>query len=220
MAVNSFQSALEDSRKAGRNEALIYFYCRGDEYERYDPTKILQSFVKQLSLQTREHGLPAALITKYEERPNNGKAKKQLSFYECTSLIGTLFEGYSQTTIVIDGLDEVNQADRGRLLQALSSIACSKTSLNKIFISSRDQDDINDALKDAPRACIGTENMGDIGRFVDREVAKAISGKKLLGGEVDENLQSCITSTLSKEANGMCVSKLQSPKAVTDVPCR
>jgi len=185
------------------DEPLVYFYCNRNEPERRDSTIILQAMVKQLSLRL-PGSLPKRVVTEYNKRKDDGFSSGSLEFRECHGLVCSLLDMYPQTTIVIDALDESDPTKRGDLLEGLKMIISTSTSLVKVFLSSRDDSDITLELTDVPNLYIhATENMGDINRFIHREIIYYIKRRKLLRGEVNDELKTQIVSTLLSNANGM-----------------
>jgi hypothetical protein len=184
--------------------ALVYFYCKRDEPDRQDPTKIMQSLVRQLSVQLPAHGVPKPVLDEYEKREKNAFSSRYLSFRECQKLIISLLDIYPQTTIAIDALDEINRKSRKPFLEALSTIAQESKSLVKIFVSSRDDDDIILQLQAVPNLYVdAADNAGDIERFILREINSSIDRQILLRGEVDDRLKRQIISSLVEKADGM-----------------
>lgn len=164
----------------------------------------MQALVKQLSTQLVDICLPKPVVDEYNKRKSNGFGSRNLDFSECQTMLTLLLSMYPQTTIVVDALDEVDRASRQSFLEALNTIANTSKNLVKIFVSSRDDDDIVLKLKDVPNLYISTkDNMRDIERFVLREIDSSISKCKLLRGEVDDQLKTQIITALLEKANGM-----------------
>lgn len=111
---------------------------------------------------------------------------------------------YPQTTIVIDGLDECDRSTREYPLESLKEIVQSPSSLVKIFVSSRNDADIILSLNEVPNLYIeANDNTEDISRFVDAVVNECIQRKRLLGGQVKQELKEKVCTTISRDANGM-----------------
>jgi selenocysteine-specific translation elongation factor len=107
-------------------------------------------------------------------------------------------------TIVIDALDECDPARRHELLEALDILIQRSSNMLKIFVSSRDDNDIVCRLSITPNVIINArDNHYDITRFVRREVDKAISNKRLLSGKVSQQLRHDIITTLTLKARAM-----------------
>lgn len=116
---------------------------------------------------------------------------------------------FEQTVICIDALDECNKDTRDKLLLALQHILYlsnlhSSTRKIKIFVTSRDDDDIVLKLEGTPNVYIrSSDNASDIAYFVNTEIGKCIQEKKLLRGSVEHELKSKIITALIDGAHGM-----------------
>jgi len=193
-----------NSKKCGEQGAVVYFYCKRDERDRQDPTKIMQSMVKQLSVQLPGYGVPKSVTDEYEEREKNAFSSRHLNFQECQKLIVSLLDIYPQTTIAIDALDEIDRESRHPFLEALNTITQASKNLVKIFVSSRDDNDIILELEAVPNVYIdAADNAGDIERFIHREIDSSIKKRTLLHGMVDDRLKKKIISALIEKADGM-----------------
>ncbi|KAH0556821.1 hypothetical protein GP486_005389 [Trichoglossum hirsutum] len=182
---------------------LAYFYCARNtsEPERSNPEDIIRSIVRQMS-SLPEVPIPVAEI--YEDRKKNHFAAGPLSLEESTDIIIKLAADYICTTIAIDALDECDKNTRHRLLKTLDIIVQRSPSLVKIFVSSRDDQDIVLHLGSSPNLYIkASDNARDIQRYVETEVERAIENKRLLGGQVSKDLRKEIIGTLTKQAQGM-----------------
>jgi hypothetical protein len=188
---------------------LSYFYCARNtaESQRSDPDEILRSILKQLSctlpdLPIREP-VANAYMKKRAEAEADGCELEKLTLVECVELILALMER-NPATIVIDALDECNTDRRHELLMALDKIVQESVNLVKVFVSSRDDNDIVRRLADSPNLCIrASDNCEDIEYFVRSEVARSINDKRLLGGKVSGELRNRIIITLIEGAQGM-----------------
>lgn len=195
-----------ESQRRNNQVALAYFYCkRNNESYRQDPNAILRAIVKQLaSLRT---GLPLqdAVVREYNERKKDGFSKGFLQLDTSIEIILELTTVYPQTTIILDALDECDMHKRDELIKALHSLVDKAPNLVKIFVSSRDDDDIVFQLKKVSNLSIkASDNIGDIERFVKEKISKSIEeGKLLRRVEVDEDLQLRLITTLINGADGM-----------------
>lgn len=191
-----------DSNTTGRH-ALAYFYCYYGEEARTDPASILRSIVKQLCLVDRGHMLPNPVLAVYRKREDGGHKSGSLLSNESRDLIVELSTEYSQTTIIIDALDECNAESRGRLILILKEIV-NLTKHVRIFLTSRSDGDIQKILADFPSHYLdAADNIGDIKTYIGCEVERRCSS----GGwwNADPALRSEIISTLEKGACGMYV---------------
>lgn len=197
---------LQDQQTSGKDDALAYFYCKRDETGPSHPEVVLRAIVKQLSCLRVGSRLPLQepVVDAYEARKREGFCSGSLAFQESLDLIISLTGMYRQTAIVIDALDESDAVMRARFLGSLGTIIRSSTSLVKIFVSSRDDDDIVLRLEQVPNVYIeAKDNIGDIERFVRVEVNRCIEGKMLLRGRVSEELKKDVISVLTSGSHGM-----------------
>lgn len=189
---------------------IAYFYCARNaaEPERANPDEILRSILKQLSCAaTLQRPIREPVAKRYkqakEEADNDGCEPTKLTLQECVELILDLLET-NPGTIVIDALDECDPARRHELLLALDKIREESASLVKVFVSSRDDQDIVRRLNHSPDVFIhATNNCEDIENFVRFQVDQSIKDKTLLSGNVTERLKTRIISSLIEGAQGM-----------------
>ncbi|KAF8253214.1 hypothetical protein K440DRAFT_657719 [Wilcoxina mikolae CBS 423.85] len=138
-----------------------------------------------------------------QKKENEGHASDHWNLQECQELICALLEIHAQTTILIDGLDEMYPDEREELLHELKEIIDSQASLVKVFLSSRDYEDTQRELEGMPNLYIkATDNMADIERFVERE-AKVLIGKRSKILSDKGRLKEEIVSALMLKTDGM-----------------
>ena len=107
-------------------------------------------------------------------------------------------------TILIDALDECRSSQRHELLGALDVILERSSHLVKVFVSSRDDIDIVLRLQEHPNIYISIgDNTGDIEKFIQVEIQKAYSDRRLLKGTISPELTELITENLTEKAGGM-----------------
>ena len=211
------------SRESSANQAsapIAYFYCvrNATEPKRANPDEIMRSILKQLScmksdLPIREP-VPKVYMEKKEVADDSGCEIESLDITECVQHILAVLEKTS-ATIIIDALDECDSNRRHQLLMALDDIIQHSTSLVKVFISSRDDKDIVSRLEHSPNVFINaSDNIEDIKHFVRLEVERSIEDRKLLSGEVSEDLKHLMMSTLIDQADGMYVTMVCRPNSV------
>ena len=164
----------------------------------------MRSILRQLSCSKPDLPVRRPVVRVYEEKKEEAMGEPpSLSIEECENLILALLEN-DPATIIIDALDECDPSERYKLLDALRSILSKSASLVKIFVSCRDDGDIVCRLIESPNIYVhASNNHGDIKRFIEFEVDKAIKGKRILRGLVPEDVRAEITQTLIKNAQGM-----------------
>jgi hypothetical protein len=109
------------------------------------------------------------------------------------------------TTIVIDALDEIDSEDRHALLEALEDILQEAVRLVKVFVSSRDDQDIIYTLNEYSSLDLASDkNQRDIEEFVRTETERLVSNRRLLRySKCKEELKFLIIKQVSKGADGM-----------------
>ncbi|KFY17970.1 hypothetical protein V492_00220, partial [Pseudogymnoascus sp. VKM F-4246] len=193
--------------RAGQSPPPAFFYCSRNTAEpaRSNPDAIIASIVRQLSCLQPDFPLLGPVVATYRKREAEGFASGPLRIDESTALIIQLTEQYPMTTIVIDALDECDPETRTDLLETLEKILKESSRLVKIFVSSRDDQDIVCHLEDYPNLGISSDrNMDDITSFVRVETQDLIKKKKLLRSSTNkEELKEMIIDQVTKGANGM-----------------
>lgn len=176
------QDAFQDF-KAKKSPPPAFFYCSRSTSEpaRSDPEKILASLARQLSNLQPEQKLLQPAVTVYKRKEAEGFASGPLQVKESRDLIVQLVELHTLSVIVIDALDECDPEKRSDLLNAFELILEESTHLVRIFISSRDDQDIVFHLGKYPNLQISSErNNEDIANFVRITSKELIRKGKLL----------------------------------------
>ena len=116
-------------------------------------------------------------------------------------LLTTLLSTAGPVFIIVDGLDEIDETERVRLLYHLLELSNSCDEA-KILISSRMEDDIHTILHDrAVEIRIDSRNAGSIQAFISRRVQEWFLSRDFVPearAEIKELL-----APLSSKANGM-----------------
>lgn len=202
------QRLIQGRKDTHRCESIAYFYCNRGEPARRDPLIIFSAIVKQLVVPGL--GLPKPILSKYKARKDEDSLR-QLTLDESRELIISLVDIHPKTTIIIDALDETDPGRRQELLNTLEEIVSTSKGLLKIFVSSRDDNNISRKLENLPNLYIeASDNEEDIRSFVNREVTKAIDEGCLLHGIVPDELRQRIIFTLTSGARGMYVPRVSS----------
>ena len=201
---------IEDALKsfeAGNSPQPVFFYCSRNPAEpaRSDPKAILASLARQLSSLEPGKSLLQPSVSLYEKEEAEGFASGQLQVDESRRLIMQLIELYPQTTIILDALDECNLATRLDLLRALEHLLQHSSGLVKVFISSRDDQDIVPELSGYPNLAIDSRrNSDDIAQFVKAEVERLVQTRKLLRySAAQADMKNIIVGKVIEGAAGM-----------------
>lgn len=195
--------------KTPNSAPVAYFYCARDvsEPQRADPEEVLRAIVKQISCADSTRPIRQTLLVEYQKRKldaeEDGLEPSKLTIENSTDLILAMTD-QTPATIMIDALDECEPTRRYELLKALRTIIEQSSSVLKILVSSREDADMVSMLRHAPNIEVSAhQNSDDIQRFVHAEVHQAIYNRRLLNGEVSQQLQDLIISKLNDGANGM-----------------
>lgn len=200
---------VEDSLKTFKDcqsPPPAYFYCSRNPAEpgRSDPGTILASIARQLSCPGPGPILQPT-VAEYRKQENEASGPESLRLSESRGLILELAESYPVVTIIIDALDECDEKTRNDLLEEMETILRRSSSLIKIFVSSRDDQDIVFKLQQYPNLELSSDrNSDDIAMFVKYETNHLVErGHLLRFSENKEELQQKIIKQVTDGADGM-----------------
>lgn len=160
--------------------------------------------MKQLSSVEPGSRLSKLVENIYKERKDGGFKSGPLTMAESESLLIKMTADYESTFICIDALDECDKDTRGDLLDALQRILKKSTCPIKVFVASRDDQDIKLHLDGLPNVYIRpTDNHTDIDRFIRDEIDRLVDRKKLMYGFYDHELKAAIIENITSRAGGM-----------------
>ncbi|KAI1843118.1 hypothetical protein JX266_010645 [Neoarthrinium moseri] len=184
-----------------------YFYCSRNpaEPERSDPACIMASIVRQLSSLGPGKPLLQPTISTYQSHEDEGFAAGSLGLKDSRDLLLQLLEKFPTATIIIDALDECRTDTRRQLLDCLEYILLESTTLVKIFVSSRDDQDIVYKLQVYPGLELSSRlNSKDITYFVKSETDQLIARGQLLRSSTSRiELSAKIVEDVTDGAQGM-----------------
>ncbi|KUJ10537.1 ankyrin [Mollisia scopiformis] len=173
------------------------------ELDRQNPAIILSAIVKQLATKNSTTAIQPVIMTEYKQRENEGFAKGRIEVQDSLDLILELPKVLPRTIIVLDALDECDRTTRESMIKGLHHIIQSATSQVKVFLSSRDDDDIAFYLERTANLRIDArDNRADINRFVEIEIERCIQDGKLLRGRLEASLVERVIKTLQCRADG------------------
>ena len=169
----------------------------------------MRSILKQLSCSKSDVPIKEPIVNAYRERKEeadeHGCDLEKLTVDECVQLTLALLEN-DPAVIIIDALDECDPVRRHEILTAFDTIIHRSANLVKVFVSSRDDNDIVCRLTNSPNVFIrATDNGEDIRRFIYTEVEQSLTDQKLLSGVISDQMKSQIMTTLLEGAQGMYV---------------
>ena len=141
----------------------------------------------------------------FNKEEAEGFASGSLQIDESCALIMQLIEKYPLTTIIIDAIDECDPERRCELLEVLEQVLRDSSSLVKIFVSSRDDQDIVFRLHHYPNLEINSQrNSDDIARFVKDQTDRLVQNRKLLCYSTSQKeMKEVITIKVTEGAAGM-----------------
>ncbi|KAK7753946.1 hypothetical protein SLS62_004044 [Diatrype stigma] len=179
---------------------LAYFFCDRNRPSHQDPQSIMCSLVRQLSVARNHEKIMTCTAEMYAKKELAEFASDRLFWDEALSLLLQLVSAYRQTYIVLDGLDECDKDGRMRLLDAIDELVRRNPHSLKLFIASREDDDIKDRYSSSSNLRIAAHNnQEDIERFV---VSK-IEAHKRFSGSLSSGVRGEILSTFARKSQGM-----------------
>ena len=125
--------------KSHENERLVFFYCSRKKGEKTTALEVFRSFVAQLSVSDNGLLISPSVMNRYYKDENIS-----LTIEECSDLLVNLVKNYHQTTVIVDALDECD--DAYVLLSHLKSLLeCTRGAENSIrlFLSSRNHIEVS-----------------------------------------------------------------------------
>ncbi|KUM61479.1 hypothetical protein ACN42_g5642 [Penicillium freii] len=193
------------------NAGFAYFYCNRNEEERRDPLCILQSYVRQLSTAFGSTGhIRKGLQVVSDEARRQGS---HLGLVACKTQLLESVNRYSQTTIIIDALDECYEQSRWKLIDVIRHLVFYSNRPLKVFISSRPHEDIKTQFSKRNIEIHAINNQSDIEKFVNAEIDKPRQW-----GPISPSLRSDIVRILSEGSQGMFQWAYLQIKQVLELP--
>lgn len=190
---------LETMRQPLQNiSSVLYFFCSYKQPDKNTCLAILRSFIYQIILQDEQ--LIDYVYNQYIETPHSITVlvcKKML-----TCLLDSCGPNASHIYIVIDGLDELPDAERREFLPILKKWMIEKLAVLRFFIASQDLPDIRKVLRwKSSRITVGDKNKKDIRKYVESATQELIEERCL--DEVAPNIGKRIIDSLAPRAGGI-----------------
>lgn len=191
-----------------RNGRLACFFCSNDKahqesFSRADPEEALRSIVSQLATSKESNYVAPILQSKYDDFGSDSGQSMDLTYPDCIDILVKVSE-HVPITIIIYALDECDQDKSPKLLQHLQEVIQRSPSNVKVFISTRSFLAIEDTLSpDRSIEVIATNNGDDVRTFIRSTLDLQIKERNLLNGEVPNDLEKEIESTLTDRAGNM-----------------
>ena len=204
------QTFLEQHKAAATQPPLLAFFyssSKGADAKRSSPEEILLSILRQLTGRDSKLSLRGSVVREFRRRKEEAdEIGTKISRLDKDEIVAHILDitADNPVIIIIDALDEVDDVERGDLLDALEKLVRQSQNLTKIFVSSRNDEDIADRFKRCLNICINEcLSHEDIKNFVKYKIEQAIKTQKLLRGKVSSHLRDEIVSTLTAKAQGM-----------------
>ncbi|EGX52000.1 hypothetical protein AOL_s00043g734 [Orbilia oligospora ATCC 24927] len=208
---------LELSRSSRPKQYRVaYFFCTFTTASSLLAYTILSSLLHQLFYYS--HDLPRGLAEDLEARFEDRIRASQVVLADIQNFITEITKNNRAINyIVVDGLDECNDKERGMVLRALKKLLQDSPKAVRVLISSRGSQDIARALVSKPNAStkddqkfqgfgqlsLGTSNQEDVEAFI----SQTLLNKELEGQlpELPSYLFTEVKLFLSKNAKGLFI---------------
>lgn len=159
---------------ADRGDPMVFAFLDYQFRESISTLQLLHSFTWQMALD--KEGLQAPLILAYKQHYR--RLKSDLGFVK--DLFGHFLDSIPTVFIVIDGLDEILQAERLQLLRTILEILQAKSNV-KVLISSRPEDDISNLISEEAKPIrVHDCNSHDIEGYVNSRASSLVSDARLV----------------------------------------
>ena len=187
-----------------RCKHVSYFYCVHDAKETLDTLVILRSILKQMVASYPD--IPDKVISTFEHYKYLGKSGGLHLEAIMELLIETMQQASSPLFILIDGLDECDEAIRAELLETLMQLTLAVPSKQvKICVFSRPYDDIRRGLENPLEVPIlKADNLDDMLTFLNGQIISSGPLEAILKQE--QGLRDQVIRDLVNKADGMFVS--------------
>ncbi len=186
-------------RRSNPRIGIAFFFFTFNDHSKKDASAMLRALILQLSSQLNDnHALLSQLHDRYRDA-----APPDLELEDC---LHQLVQAFEHVYIILDALDESprNEHRRG-VLEALAIIREWSESGLHLLVTSRDETDIHDALRDelhaSPDEIVSMKNDSvdsDIASFVSSRLKESRKLRKW------EKYHDQIEKELTERANGVC----------------
>jgi hypothetical protein len=186
------------------DQALAFFYCNFDDERRNTAGSIFASLLRQLCTQNPDCPVTDVVMQHYRQDRSQAFSNGRLDLTETVKLLTEVLTHRSRFFLVVDGFDECAERERSTMLENLIQWSVKLQGRLKVFIASREEDDIAHRLRNEQTLSVDeNKNSPDISRMIDHEISCAVESGRLLGGRVSDQLQRDIKIFLLENAKGM-----------------
>ncbi|KAF8241747.1 hypothetical protein K440DRAFT_608219 [Wilcoxina mikolae CBS 423.85] len=181
--------------------SVLYFFCSYKQPDKNTCLAMLRSFIYQIILQDEQ--LISYVYEQFIGSPHSitvVMCKKMLSH-----LLGSCApSGTSKTFMIIDGLDELPEAERDEFLPIMKHLLTKEPfdTVLRVFIASQDLPDISKAIsRKSTRISVGDKNQKDIRTYIELATDDLVERLEL--DEEDPEMGKQIIESLTERAGGM-----------------
>ncbi|RSL69555.1 hypothetical protein CEP53_002179 [Fusarium sp. AF-6] len=160
-----------------QGSAVAFYYCSSSpsEPDRASPDAILRSILRQLAVDQEKRTVDPIIWLEYQKVADALTSRSKLGrlgTHGCVELLLKLTIRRA-TYLVLDAIDELQEADRFELMQAFQRIIDESTGLVKVLITSRNDAQIDSLLQSASTISISpAENQRDVEAFVATQLER------------------------------------------------
>ncbi|KAF3915835.1 hypothetical protein ABW21_db0209224 [Orbilia brochopaga] len=195
------ESLLEKSKTSRIRHNISYFFCSYTNAESLSARTIVSSILHQLFYYS--NNLPQDLLDDLESRYKDKVSSSRVLLRDLQRFLAQILRSNNALNfIIIDGLDECNDKERGIVLRVLKQVLVDTPNTLKILVSSRSSHDIARALKDCfGQLDLATSNQQDIELFISQTLRDKETEGQL--PELPQALFDKIKTFLAQNAKGL-----------------
>lgn len=204
-------TVVDELLKAAASQALsapfAYFYCLKTDSEpgRSSVDEILRSVLRQLAITDAgtQPRVRCLLDVEFEQRSKSARLSgwdlARLKTKECVDLIIEIVND-DPITIILDAIDQIQDAQRFALFDAMNRILADAANVVKIFLTSRNDTEVLSSFPVAKTVSTTSANVrGDMQQFIHRELDNA----KLMNGCASSEVRTALADELLAGAGEM-----------------
>ncbi|KAF7556665.1 hypothetical protein G7Z17_g1205 [Cylindrodendrum hubeiense] len=184
---------------------FAYFYClkTDTEPERSSADEILRSILRQLAVTEAQANVHALLYSEFERRSKSERYRRleipRLTRKECVDFIVEVAND-DPVTILLDGVDQIEEHDRFTLLDALDRVISEAANVVKVFLTSRNDNEMPSSFPATRKITITRQNThSDMVDFI----FQGIDDARLLGGKMSPEMRTSLANMLLNGADEM-----------------
>ncbi|KAK6501857.1 hypothetical protein TWF481_009678 [Arthrobotrys musiformis] len=196
-------SLLDLSRTSRKEKHYVaYFFCTYKVPSSLLAHTILSSLLHQMLYYSQN--LPESLVTELESKFEDKLNASRVSLSDIQRFLAEIINSNeAKNYIIVDGLDECTDKERGIVLRNLKKLLEDASCSAKVLISSRGSQDMVRALQSFKELDLGVSNQADIEEFIP----KTLRDKELEGQlpELSSDLFERVKAFLAENAKGLFI---------------